>query len=81
MVQSNIPDDIDSVVDELLDACNNQSVQEAILGVVVGDENSIPAVGVAVVGWKEIIPRVIPKPTAEQSKAVSEYLARQQNAV
>lgn len=81
MAESNIPDDINSVVGELLDACNNQSVQEAILGVVAGDENSMPAVEVTAVAWKEINPRVIPKPTAEQSKAVSEYLARQQNGV
>lgn len=77
MAEENTSDDASCVVNELLAACNNLSAQEAILGVVAGDEHSIPAVEVVTVGCKEITPRVIPKPTAEQIKAVSEYLARQ----
>ena len=71
------PEDTDSLVSELIDTCNDSSIQNAILSELTEEEDSLPVVEVSQVGWKEIIPRVIPRATAEQSKAVSDYIAEQ----
>ncbi len=62
-------------LNEILEVCNNKSVQEAALGVVVGEAYAHITFNAETIVWSKITPRIIPKPTPEQSKALSEYLA------
>ena len=62
-------------LNEILEVCNNKSVQEAILGVVIGEAYEHITFSIEPTVWGKITPRIIPKPTAEQTKALAEYLA------